>query len=142
MTTYIVKAPADWSALADKVAAMQPPLTITIVEGEPRTDPQNHLQHKWIAEAAKQLNEPTEDLRAYCKLHFGVPILRNESMEYKEAYDRDIRPLPYEMKLRLMAVPFDFAVTRNMSKKQKTDYLDAIHQHFASLGCKLTEPGR
>ncbi len=40
-----------------------------------------------------------------------------------------------------MQVPFDFGVTRLMSVKQQTAYLDAIHRHFSEQGVVLTDPG-
>lgn len=106
-----------------------------------RTVDQNSLQHKWHQEAAMQLRESSaEDYRAYCKLHFGVPILRAESEEFRAQYDAIIRPLPYEQKLELMKAPIDFPVTRLMTVKQKTAFLDATCQHYLSLGVVLTLP--
>jgi len=95
----------------------------------------------WLNEAAEQLGEYTaEEYRAYCKLHFGVPIMRMESDEFMESYDRIIKPHSYEDKLEMMAVPLDFPVTRLMTTKQLTQYLDAMHDHFTMLGVQLTQP--
>ena len=63
-------------------------------------------------------------IEAYCKLHFGVPILRRDSLEYRQKYDRIIRPMSYEQKLELMVEPFDFPVTSAMN----------VAQHGAVLG--------
>ena len=76
----------------------------------------------------------------YCKLHHGVPILRNENDAFKQAYDQVIRPLSYEDKLKTMMVPLDMPVTRIMTTDQKTRYLDAIAQGFLEQGVALTEP--
>lgn len=106
-----------------------------------RTLDQNSLQHKWHQEAAQQLREGTaEDYRAYCKLHFGVPILRAEEADFREQYDRIIRPLPYEQKLELMKAPIDFPVTRLMSVKQKTAFLDEVCRYYMGCGVLLTMP--
>lgn len=112
-----------------------------VVRFEPpkRSDKQNRLQRKWLLEAAEQLKEYTpEEYRAYCKLHFGVPILRNENDKFRELYDRVVRPLSYEIKLEIMSIPIDFPVTRLMDKDQKKRCLDAIYQHFTGLGVFLT----
>jgi hypothetical protein len=99
------------------------------------------LQRLWCREAAEQLQDETaEQKRGYCKLHFGVPILRMEDEEFCEVYDRVIRPLLYEQKLALMMVPIDLPVTSRMKTRQKKDYLDAVYQHFTGQGVKLTEP--
>ncbi len=102
---------------------------------------QNRLQRKWLFEAAEQLQDQTaEEYRAYCKLHFGIPILRAESDKFMDVYDRLIRPHSYEEKLELMSIPFDFPVTRMMTVKQKTEYLNKMYQFFRNQGVELTEP--
>lgn len=105
-----------------------------------RSIEQNKLQRKWCAEAAAQGDMTAEEYRGYCKLHFGVPILRRDSDAFCEAYDRLIRPKDYEEKLLLMQEPFDLQVTRLMNTKQKTEYLDRVWQHFTGLGFRLTDP--
>lgn len=115
---------------------------VTIEErGKSRSLEQNRLQQLWHLEAAQQLrDEDAEDKRAYCKLHFGVPILRAESETFRAEYDRVVRPLDYATKLALMKTPFDFPVSRLMTVKQTTRYLDAVYQHYASQGVRLTHP--
>lgn len=106
-----------------------------------RTLDQNALQWKWHTEAAQQLKDATaEDYRAYCKLHFGVPILRAECPEFRAQYNKTILPLSYEQKLELMKAPIDFPVTRLMTVKQKTAFLDAVQRHYMGLGVMLTIP--
>lgn len=114
-----------------------------VVEEAPdhRSIPQNSLQWRWCSDASKQGDQSAEDYQAYCKLHFGIPILRRDSAEYREAYDRIIKPLPYEQKLELQKAPFEWPVTRAMTKKQLTEYLDRVWQHFTGQGFRLTDPG-
>jgi hypothetical protein len=117
------------------------PCTVNVTKGKDRTIEQNRLQRLWINEAAEQLGDETaEAKRAYCKLHFGVPLLRAESEDFCVAYDKYIRPLPYEQKLAFMAVPLDFPVTRLMSTRQTHSYLEEMRAHFTSLGVQLTVP--
>jgi Tfp pilus assembly protein PilO len=129
------------AALAQALGKRKLPLSVTVESGKVRTAEQNRLQWKWAKEAAEQLkDETTEEKRAYCKLHFGIPILRADSDDYREAYDRLIRPLPYEAKLEMMMAPIDYPVTRLMTTKQKALYLDRMYQHFREQGVMLTEP--
>lgn len=116
------------------------PFVVTLTEGVKRSDRQNRLNRQWMHDIAKQLGWEVEYARGYCKLHFGVPILRNDSDEFAREYDEVIRPLPYEHKIKLMMVPFDFGVTRKMTVKQERAYLDAVQQHFAEQGVELTDP--
>lgn len=116
------------------------PFTATLTDGKHRTTHQNRLQRQWMVEIAAQLGDRTpEEVRGYCKLHFGIPILR-ENDAFRKDYDELVRPLPYEAKLKLMMEPFDFGVTRIMSTRQKTEYLDAVHRHFSEQGVVLTNP--
>lgn len=107
-----------------------------------RTIEQNRLQRLWINEIHEQRDgdQTKEEIRAYCKLHFGVPILRNDDEQFREAYDRVIRPLDYSDKIFAMSVPLDFPVTRLMTTKQKTRYLEEMRKYFLELGVRLTDP--
>lgn len=141
MVTRVIRTEADVDGLRRLLMARKMPVTVEVTDGESKTTQQNRLQRQWCNDAAAQLGDRTpEDVRAYSKLHFGVPIMRAASDAYCDAYDRLIRPLPYETKLTLMAVPFDFAVTRAMKIKQMTAYLDAMAAHWSGLGVRLTDP--
>lgn len=141
MTSRLVTSETDRKLLHRLIAAQKLPFTIDITKGRRRTVEQNRLQRLWLNEAADQLGDRSaEELRGYCKLHHGVPILRNENEAFKKAYDSVIRPLPYEDKLRAMMIPLDMPVTRLMSTDQKTRYLDAIAADFMEQGVVLTDP--
>ena len=143
MTTLsrIITNDEELHALQRLLDAREKPFTVAIRRGKHRTNPQNRLQRLWVKEAAEQLQDETaEEKRGYCKLHFGVPILRSESEEFAAKYDDIIKPLPYPAKLALMQIPFDFSVTSLMNTKQKKQYLDAVYVHFKGLGVQLTEP--
>jgi hypothetical protein len=142
MTTRVITSAYERDQLCALLNAKEKyPFTVKITEGRQRSNEQNKLQRMWLNEAANQLAEYTaEEYRAFCKLHFGVPIMRAASEEFMEKYDRLIRPLPYEVKLEYMAVPLDFPVTRAMTVKQKREYLDKMYQHFHEQGVQLTEP--
>jgi hypothetical protein len=66
--------------------------------------------------------------------------MKYESPEWAELYDRIIKPLPYEDKLKMMMVPMDFPVTRCMSSKGKHEYLNQMHDYYIGLGFIITEP--
>lgn len=118
------------------------PMTIGIEAIGKRSARQNRLNRQWMLDIAGQLEGwSAEYTRGYCKLHFGIPILRADDEEFCREYDALVRPLPYEHKLKLMMVPFDFGVTRRMTTKQQTAYLDAVHRHFSEQGVALTDPG-
>jgi hypothetical protein len=140
-TSRIVETEHDRAVLIRFIEKKRLPFTTTMTDGKHRTDHQNKLQRQWVAEISQQLGDMTpEEVRGYCKLAFGVPILRQENDAFRAAYDATIKPLNYEAKLRLMMEPFDFGVTRIMTTRQKTAYLDAVHRHFSEQGVVLTNP--
>ena len=137
----VIRTEQDRRDLINLIKSREFDFTVKILKGIHRTPKQNKLQRKWMLEAEDQLCDMTaEEYRGYCKLHFGVPILRNENEDFCEKYDKHIRPLSYETKIACMMVPLDFPVTRLMDTKQKTTYLDAVFVHFTGLGVKLTVP--
>lgn len=140
MAEIIVRNEQDKAQAIRRIQSMPAPCVLSLKKGKPRTVLQNKLQRKWILELQEQGDQTAEEYRAFCKLHFGVPMLRNESDEFREKYDRIIKPMPYEQKLELMAEPFDFSVTRLMTTVQKKRYLDTIYHHFVGQGFFLTDP--
>jgi hypothetical protein len=137
-----IRTEEDRERVIKLLRARELPCTVSMAKGAPRSIEQNKLQRKWMLELQEQGDQTAEEYRAYCKLHFGIPILRAESDEFKEKYDRLIRPLDYEVKLEYMKVPFDFPVTRIMTTKQTTTYLDNIYNFYSSNGLMLTVPDR
>tara|TARA_R110000868_G_scaffold182850_1_gene424000 strand:+ start:2684 stop:3112 length:429 start_codon:yes stop_codon:yes gene_type:complete len=139
MVTRSVRTEVELAMLVATLKARKRPFSVDIIDGRRRSTKQNALQHKWMAECAEALGYTPLEHRAYCKLHFGVPLLRAESEPFRIEYDAIIKPLPYEHKLRLMGA-MEFPVTRRMNVDQKTRYLDAVYQHFVELGVMLTIP--
>ena len=141
MTTRVCKSKMDVTDVCKLLQSMKLPITVNVVKGKNRSNEQNRLQQMWHLEAAEQLQDETaEQKRGYCKLHFGVPILRAENPKYREKYDRLIRPYPYEHKIELMMVPLDFPVSRLMTTGQCKRFLDEICDYYTNLGVQLTMP--
>lgn len=117
------------------------PFCVTVSPGRRRSIEQNRLQRLWCNEIAQQLGDQTpEEVRGYCKLTIGVPILRAENETFCERYDAVLKPLNYEQKIAIMMEPLDLPVTRIMTSKQKAKYLDGVRQHFTEKGIVLTIP--
>mgnify|MGYP003480348958 FL=1 len=142
MTTRFLETDHDRRMLIRFLETQPLPLTVSLSKGGVRTLKQNKLQRLWLGEIADQLGDQSaEDIRGYCKLTIGVPILRAENESFRERYDAVVKPLPYEQKIALMMEPLDFPVTRLMTTKQHTAYLDGVHRHFSEKGIMLTDPG-
>lgn len=142
MTTRFLETDHDRRMLIRFLEGQPLPITVSLTKGGKRSIQQNKLQRLWLNEISEQLaDQSPEEVRGYCKLTIGVPILRAENDTFRERYDAIVRPLPYEQKLALMMEPLDFPVSRLMTTKQATAYLDGVHRHFSEKGIVLTDPG-
>ena len=140
MPTKIIREPIHVEALANMLRGRKLPITVTWTPGAPRTTAQNRLAQRWFTDIATQLGDQThEDVRAECKLRFGVPILRAENEVFRLSYDRVLKALPYEEKLAAIKA-FDLPVTRLMTLKQMTAFMDEMQRHWSGQGVRLTDP--
>jgi hypothetical protein len=99
---------------------------------------QNNFSHAWYEQMAKEL--PEDDAlgwKCYCKLHHGVPILRAENEQFREAYDSTIKGMTYEQKLQVMKI---LPVTSLMTKPQLSNYLKEVQEDFLRRGVRLEFP--
>jgi len=108
--------------------------------GKGRSGDQNAISHAWYAQVARELREDDErGVKRFCKLHFGVPILRAEDDEFREAYDGTIRgALSYPQKLVAMDM---LPVTSRMTTIQLSKYMQDVQDHYAKHGVALVFPG-
>lgn len=106
---------------------------------ESRSTDQNAMFYALYRDIAHQAEDQTDlDIRRFCKLHFGVPILRRDSEKFRERYDQTIKTnLTYEQKLLSMDI---LDVTSLMGKKQGSEYIDTIVREYSQLGFALAHP--
>lgn len=129
-------------AMASKlIEGRSVPFTLSLTDGKHSSTKQNKTQFMWFKEISEQKGDVTaQEIRAYCKLVIGVPILRDQNEAFRIRYDEVLKPLSYEMKLSIMGEPFNLPVTSLMSTKQMSEYMDSIFRHFSSQGIILTIP--
>jgi len=113
-------------------------LKLSIKMGKDRSLDQNALSFAWYDQLARELREDNvQGWRAYCKLHHGIPILRNDDEEFRAFYDKVLKGMDYETKLTAMEyVP----VTSIMTKSQLSRYLEEVQKDFQKRGVMLEFP--
>lgn len=138
MTERIIESPEQLELWIRFLRSRPLPQTVSTVDGRDRSEDQNALQWLWATEAAHQLGdrEPSEVQREW-KLRHGVPILREDSADFRALYDRTLKPLPYELKVEAMDM---ISITSIMKVRQMVRYLDAIERECAGMGLRLTDP--
>ena len=103
-------------------------LTLSLTHGKKRSLDQNAISHAWYQQVANELREDTPLMvKSFCKLHMGIPILRAESDDFREKYDRAVKPMSYPDKLTLMEW---FPVTSLMTTPQISEYLENVQGHY------------
>lgn len=115
-------------------------LRVTIKTGRDRSLDQNAISHAWYEQLARELREyDALGYKCFCKLQFGVPILRAEEPTFRQLYDKSIKAsLSYEEKIEAMAF---LTVTSIMTTAQLTKYLEAMQSYFSEKhGCFLEFP--
>lgn len=115
-------------------------VVVSFRPGKDRTLDQNAL---WFAlyQRIAQMTQigDVEDARRYCKLHFGVPIMRKADEDFRNAWNVSFLLLTYETKLELMGPcalfgPDGFPVTRLFDRAQGIAYTDKIVAEFSAKG--------
>ena len=138
MAHRIVATEGDRIDFLKFVGGVKLPVTFEWTAGRDRSLEQNRLQFLWARESSDQRGDMTADeVRCEWKLHHGVPILREESPDFREIYDTVIKPLPYDKKL--LAMRF-IAVTSKMNVRQMVRYLDTVQRESLEHGIRLTDP--
>lgn len=105
-------------------------LRINASDSKPRSLNQNALAAVWYEQIARELGEDSPaDVKAFCKLRYGVPILRAQDEDFRVRYDRAIKSsLSYEQKLDAMHL---LPVTSLMTTDQLSTYLQDVQKGYA-----------
>jgi hypothetical protein len=115
-------------------------LVISVRPGKDRSLDQNQLwfgMYKRVAQTLEQGDQ--EEIRAYCKLMFGVPIMRRDDERFAAGWARYFQDKPFAEQLFLMGAnplfgPDGFPVTRLFGTKQGCEYTDAIADYYVPKG--------
>ena len=139
MPDRILRNAEDVDKFIELICGLKLPVTVSWKPGADRSGQQNKTVWMWAGEAAEQLGDRgSEDIQAEWKLTIGVPILRADDPEFRAAYDRVIRPLKYEDKIRAMKL--GFPVTSLMKVRQMVRFMDEVQRTCAEVGIELTDP--
>lgn len=105
------------------------------VSVEKRSLSKNALSHTWYNEIAGQLGEMTNaEVKAFCKLTFGVPILR-QNEKFDKFYSMFFSKLSYQKQLAAMKY---LSITSIMDNAQMTNYMNNVSAHFTNRSVILT----
>lgn len=116
------------------------PFTITVSKDKRRSQAMNRTIHKWFGEIAKHYGDRSEaDVKADCNLTYGVPIKRRDDEEWAAAFGYIFDALNKPSKVKALRV-LDIPVTRDMTVKQLSEYMDQMSRDYREAGVFLTDP--
>ncbi len=106
-----------------------------IVREKVRSLNQNDQAHVWYEQISLELREDTPlGVKCISKLNVGVPMMRAIDSDFREFYDKFIRPKPYDDKVDAMKyVP----VTSLMPVDTASQYLEELQRFWAQRGVTL-----
>lgn len=111
---------------------------------EARRDIQNKLQFHWLKEIDQQKQKIEKypinsagELRAFCKLKFGVAIMIEDD-DFRKSWLLSMGHLNYRTKLKIIE-DLEIPITRLMTINQMARYLTDLKQFWNQLGVELTD---
>lgn len=139
MKTIRVLSELEAQRVASMITGLPLPFTITIGDGDKRTLSQNALLWRWYGQIATHLGDITAmQVKGQCHVAYGVPIRRRDPI-WSRVWERMFDGLTYEQQCFLFERGI-LAMTREMSVKELTEYMDAVQAHYRAQGVPLTDP--
>jgi hypothetical protein len=114
----------------------QPVRVVIGPDSEKRRDKQNRLSHGWYPVMGAGYHLDRHEMKAFCKLNFGVPIMR-EDADFNAFCTVGLDHLTYDQKLDAMLF---IPVTSLMKVKQMAEYLTTMDREAANRGVVLPQP--
>ena len=139
MTTHVIKTEEERARCMSKIKWLDLPATVTIKDGALRTLDQNALVHKWFGEIAGQRGDVTAaDVKAEYHIEYGFPILMRDRgwAGFHKTALAHLNHAQTVYALKKGWVP----VTRQMTVKELTEYMDAVSTDARGKGFHLTHP--
>jgi hypothetical protein len=138
MAHRIVSNPTELEALFTLLGNLKLPITVEWVQGRDRTRDQNALMWLWATEAANQLGDrDADEVQRTWKLDHGIPIMCEDSEEYRSFCTLTLKRLTYEQRVEAMRYT---PVTSEMKVRQMVRFLDTVQRECLENGIKLTDP--
>jgi hypothetical protein len=137
MPSRILRTETDRAAWARFLAAQSLPMTVSAVKGAKRSNPQNALFHQWCGQIAAATDQSAAEVKAECKLIYGLPIMEAECLAWVAEWQPLYGPLPYAMRRKLFeCIP----MTSLMTVKQLSAMMSAIQREYRAQGIALVDP--
>lgn len=99
-----------------------------------RSSLQNRLSHKWYSVIGKQTFESEKEVKNYCKLSFGIPIMIRDVEGFAGMWAMQSEGMTYEQEKWSMKF---MKLTSILSVEQMTYYLTQMKLHYEAENIHL-----
>lgn len=136
MSKYLIKTDDDRLSVIAKIDSMissgaVPEIDVRVYDPT-RTVDQNSLLYKiYKAVSVEKGDESATEIKLYCKLKIGSPILGARDSKFRRIFNMAIKPLRYELQLEAIDL---LPVSSRMTKKELSEYIESIKRFYAEAG--------
>ena len=137
MRPRVIYTPDDIDRLCRFLHAQPMPMTVSARKGAKRSHPQNATVHAWFGQIAAETGQTAAEVKAECKLRYGLPIMAAECHAWVAEWEGCYRALPYHAQVKLFEL---LPMTSKMTTRQMSAFMDAVQKEYRAQGIDLIDP--
>ena len=137
MSSRTIRSESELAGWGRFLSSQPLPCTVSYAKGIKRSLPQNATLHVWFGQIAQETMQTQAEVKAECKLRYGVPIMERENQAWVAEWSPLYGPLSYAQRLKLFEV---LPVTSKMTTRQLGEFMDALQKEYRAQGVNLIDP--
>jgi len=137
MTSRTIRTESELAGWGRFLACQPLPFTVSYAKGIKRSLPQNATLHAWFGQIAAETFQTQAEVKAECKLRYGLPIMERDNPAWVAEWSPLYGPLPYAQRLKLFEV---LPVSSKMTTRQMAEFMDAVQKEYRGQGIELIDP--
>ena len=137
MPSRAIRTEADREAFTRLFAAFPLPCTASLAKGVRRSNQQSKTVEKWYSQIGAELGALPIEVKAECKMLYGLPIMQLENAAWVAEWEPLYGPLDHARRLKLFQV---LPLTSKFTTRQMGAYMDAVQLVYRQMGVALIDP--
>jgi hypothetical protein len=137
MPSRAIRTEQDRQAFARLLAQFPIPCTASLAKGIRRSQQQSRTVEKWYAQIGDETGQAPIEVKAECKLRYGLPIISTQNAAWVTEWAPLFEPFDYARRLKLFEV---IPMTSKFTTRQMSEYMDAVQRVYRGMGIALIDP--
>ena len=137
MPSRAIRTEADREAFTRLLSAFPMPCTASLAKGVSRSNQQSRTVEKWYAQIGQETGQLPVQVKAECKMRYGLPIMLTENAAWVAEWAPIYEPFDYARRLKLFEV---IPLTSKLTTRQMSRYMDAVQMTYRQMGIALIDP--